>query len=150
MNNHFLKITLNFLAVALLIGLIATPIYFAKNLTKVSGVKSVSKYLVVSQVEKFPGMILNQQGDQYIISFTKLGSSQAYLGILILNNPTAETQTYNIEVTSGETQVFFGQDLENQQTQISVPSQTSVPISLMSEGNSQNQSVQFNITANSE
>lgn len=150
MNNHLFKFTLNFLAVVLLIGLIATPIYFAKNFAKVSGVKSESKYLVVSQIEKFPGMSLTQQGDQYTISFTKLGPSQAYLGVLILNNPTNENQTYSIEVQSGETQVFFGQDLDNQLIRISVPSQTSTPISLMSEGEPQSQSVQFNITANSE
>lgn len=146
MNNHLLKITLNFLAVVLLIGLIATPIYFAKNFAKVSGVKSESKYLVVSQIEKFLGMSLTQEGDRYSISFTKLGPSQAYLGILILNNPTSVAQTYSIEVQSGETQVFFGQDLENQLIRISVPSQTSIPISLLSEtGSSPTQSVGFTI-----
>lgn len=146
MNNHLLKITLNFFAVVLLIGLIATPIYFAKNFTKVSGVKSESKYLVVSQVGKFPGMSLSQEGDRYSISFTKLGPSQAYLGVLILNNPTNESQTYSIEVQSGETQVFFGQDLNNQPTQIPVPSQTAIPISLLSEtGSSGSQNVEFTI-----
>lgn len=144
-----MKIALNFIAVFLLIGLIATPIYFAKNFAKVSGVKSESKYLVVSQIEKFPGMSLTQEGDRYSISFTKLGPSQAYLGILILNNPTSVAQTYSIEIKSGETQVFFGQDLENQPTQISVPSQTSIPISLISDtvSETEGQTVEFTITA---
>ena len=147
MNNHFLKITLNFSAVILLIALIATPFFFAKNLAQVAGVKSQSQYLVVSQVEKFPGMKLTQEADRYQISFAKLGPSQAYLGVLILNNPTPETKTYKLEITQGSAQVFFGEDLANQLTQISAPSQSSVPISLLSDQNSSasSQTVEFKI-----
>lgn len=148
---NFLKITLNFLAVVLLIGLVATPMYFAKNFTKVSGVKTQSSFLIVSQIDKFPNLSLVQVGDRYTISYSKIGPSQAFLGVLILNNPTGETQKYTIEKITGEDTVFFGQDLDNQLTQISVPSATSVPISLLSEtGSSGNQSVEFAITANSE
>ena len=147
MNRHFLKISLNFLAVFLLISLIAAPIYFAKNFAKVAGVKSESKYLIVSQIDKFPNLKLTQSGDTYQISFTKLGESQAFLDVLILNNPTSESQTYSIDVTSGSAQVFFGHDIKNIQTKISVLSQTSVPMSLLSDetGSSATQSVEFAI-----
>ena len=143
--NKLLKITLNFLAVVLLIGLIATPFFFAKNFARVAGVKSQSQFLVVSQVEKFPEMILSQEADRYQITFTKLGPSQAYLGVLIINNPTNQTQTYDLKVTSGSAQVFFGEDLNNQLTQISTPSQASVPVSLFSGQDvwSENQAVEF-------
>jgi|SRR3989344_5321905 len=145
MKHHFAKITLNFLAVVLLIGLIATPFYFARNFARVAGVKSQSQFLVVSQVEKFPEMILSQEADRYQITFTKLGPSQAYLGVLIINNPTNQTQTYDLKVTSGSAQVFFGEDLNNQLTQISTPSQASVPVSLFSGQDvwSENQAVEF-------
>jgi len=143
--NKLIKITLNFLAVVLLIGLIATPFFFAKNFARVAGVKSQSQFLVVSQVEKFPEMILSQEADRYQITFTKLGPSQAYLGVLIINNPTNQTQTYDLKVTSGSAQVFFGEDLNNQLTQISTPSQASVPVSLFSGQDvwSENQAVEF-------
>ena len=143
--NKLIKITLNFLAVVLLIGLIATPFYFARNFARVAGVKSQSQFLVVSQVEKFPEMILSQEADRYQITFTKLGPSQAYLGVLIINNPTNQTQTYDLKVTSGSAQVFFGEDLNNQLTQISTPSQASVPVSLFSGQDvwSENQAVEF-------
>lgn len=144
------KIALNFTAVVLLIGLITTPIYFAKNFAKVSGVKSQSSYLVVSQVEKFPNLSLTQEAGKYSITYSKLGPSQAFLGILILNNPTKETQTYWIEKLSGQGTVFFGQNLNDQKTQISAPSATSVPISLYSQEEStvSTQTVEF--TVNSE
>ena len=143
--NKLIKIALNFLAVVLLIGLIATPFFFAKNFARVAGVKSQSQFLVVSQVEKFPEMILSQEADRYQITFTKLGPSQAYLGVLIINNPTNQTQTYDLKVTSGSAQVFFGEDLNNQLTQISTPSQASVPVSLFSGQDvwSENQAVEF-------
>src|SRR3989344_7357400 len=132
MNSHFLKITLNFMAVVLLVGLIATPFFFAKNFSKVAGVKSQSQFLLVSQVEKFPGMEFSQEADNYRISFTKQGPSQAYLGVLMINNPTDRTQTYSLEVLFGSAEVFFGEDLDNLTTQITVPSGASVPVSLIS------------------
>lgn len=147
MNRHFLKIATNFISVFLLVSLIAAPIYFAKNAASVAGVKSESKYLLVSQIDKFPNLKLFQTGNSYQISFSKLGASQAFLDILILNNPTADTQTYAINVTSGSAKLFFGHDLKNQQTKIAVPSQTSVPISLFSsaEVTGESQTVNFTI-----
>lgn len=145
-----MKIVLNFLAIVLLAGLIATPIYFAKNFAKVSGVKSQSSYLIASQIDKFSNLSLAQVGEKYKISYSKLGSSQAFLGILILHNPTEETQTYGIAKLSGQGTVFFGQNLDDQKTQISAPSLTSVPISLYSgeESTTSTQTVEF--TVNSE
>ena len=150
MNSHFLKITLNFMAVVLLVGLIATPFFFAKNFSKVAGVKSQSQFLLVSQIEKFPGMEFSQEADSYRISFIKQGPSQAYLGVLIINNPTDRTQIYDLKVTSGSTQVFFGEDLDNLITQITIPSGILVPISLISDFESEikNQSAEFVIQTN--
>jgi len=132
-NSHILKIGLNFMAVILLISLIATPFFFAKDLAKVAGVKSASKFLVISQIEKFPNLTLSQEGNEYTISFTKQGPSQAFLDILIINNPTNTTQTYSLEVISGQSKLFFGEDLQNQTTQISLPSSASASISLLSD-----------------
>ena len=147
MNYHLFKITLNFLAVVLLISLIATPFLFARNFAKVAGVKSESRFSVVSQVEKFPGMEFFQEADHYQISFTKLGPSQAFLGVLIINNPTNRTQSYSLAVTSGQTRVFFGEDLDNPLTQISIPSSASVPMSIYSsqETLGESQIVEFTI-----
>lgn len=145
-----MKIVLNFLAIVLLASLIATPIYFAKNFAKVSGVKSESSYLIASQIEKFPNLSLTQEAEKYSITYSKLGPSQAFLGILILNNPTKETQTYWIEKIAGVGTIFFGQNLDNQLTQISLPTQTSIPVSLYSdeESTASTQTVEF--TTNSE
>ena len=142
--NHLLIIALNFSAVVLLISLIATPIYFARNFAKVAGVKSESKYLIVSQIEKFPNMTFSQNGDNYQISFNKLGPSQAFLGILIVNNPTNSTKTYRLDST-GSAKLFFGEDLKNQQSQISVPASASVPVSLYSESADLSQTIEFTI-----
>lgn len=148
------KITVNFISVVLLIGLIVTPIYFAQNFAKVAGVKSQSPYLLVSQIEKFPNLTLSQTNNRYTITYTKLGESQAFLGVLIVNNPTAQSKTYSIErsdLTSGSTSnaVFFGQDIKNQKTKISIPSQSAVPISLLSEDiSNETQTIEFTINAN--
>lgn len=149
-NNYLLKISLNFLAVVLLISLIATPIYFAKNFAQVAGVKSSASYLVVSQVEKFPNLSFSQSADTYSITFQKQGPAQAFLAILILNNPTDTTQTYGLAQTSGQGKLFFGEDLENQLATISVPSSASVPISLFSseEATASAQTVEFTIRIN--
>lgn len=145
-----IKIGMNFLGVVLLFSLIATPIYFAKNFAKVAGVKSESKYLIISQIDKFPNLKLSQQGSTYQISFTKMGESQAFLDILILNNPTLDSQTYTIFKTSGSAQLFFGHNTDNIQTEIAVPSQTAVPLSLYSQEGDLTQSIEFTITVNSE
>lgn len=146
MNQRLLKVAANFFAILILVALIATPIYFAKNFAQVAGVKSQSEYLVVSQVEKFPGMTFLQNSEGFQITFTKQGSSQAYLGVLIVNNPTSEPKKYTISTNSPENSVFFGQDLQNQLNQISVPPQTSVPVSILSQNSlSSTQTVQFTI-----
>ena len=135
------------MAIILLLVLIGTPLYFAKNFAKVAGVKSAAKFLVVSQIEKFPNLILSQSGDKYEISFTKYALQQAYLSVLIINNPTQTSQKYSLEVASGEAKLFFGEDLKNLSTQISVPSTTSVPVSLLSpkEASTSSQTVEFRI-----
>ena len=146
--NKIIKIALNFLAVVMLASLIAAPIYFAKNFAKVAGVKSETSYLIVSQIEKFPGMFLNQDGNKYEISFTRQFTSQAFLSVAIINNPTSETKTYNLKASSGSTKVFLGEDLTNPITQIKVPAESSVPISLLSEGDAPStQTVEFTIEA---
>lgn len=127
-----MKIVANFVAVVLLTSLIAIPIYFAQNFARVAGVKSQSKYLIVSQIDKFPNLSLSQAGEKYIVSYTKLGPSQAFLGILILNNPTDKTQTYRIEKISGKGSVFFGENIDDLKTELTLPSQTSTTISLVS------------------
>lgn len=148
MKNRFFQITANFIAVVMLIGLIAAPIYFAKNAAKVAGVKTQSPYLLVSQIEKFPNLKLSQSGNTYQLNFTKLGESQAFLDVLILNNPTDQSKTYSIQKTSGDATLFFGHDPKNQKTQISVPSQTSIPISFLSENGTSDQTVEFTIRSN--
>lgn len=149
-NNYLLKISLNFLAVILLISLVATPIYFAKNAAQVAGVKSSSPYLLVSQIEKFPNLSFSQAVDTYSITFTKLGPSQAFLQILIINNPTDDTQTYNLQILAGQASLFFGEDLQNQITTITVPASASFPVSLFSskEATTSSQSIQFTIKTN--
>ena len=145
----FAKITFNFIAVILFISLVASPLYFAKNMAKVAGVKSESRYLVVSQIEKFPNFALTQRDDTYSISYSKQGPSQAYIGVLIVNNPTETTQTYNLEIISGEAKPFFGENPDDQSTKVTVPSQASVPLSLFSDARSEseNQTVEFRIQA---
>lgn len=139
------KITANFFAVLLLVGLLLTPLLFAKNFAKVAGVKSQSQYLIVSQVEKFPNISLTQNQDTYTLTFTKYSESQAFLQVLILNNPTDKTHSYEINA-SGEAKVFFGEDLNDIQTEITVPAMASVPISLVSENTDELQkSVGFTI-----
>src|SRR3972149_1688188 len=140
---------LNFSAVLLLAALVVGPLLIVRNMAKVAGVKSESKFLVVSQIEKFPNLALTQRENTYSISFTKVGSEQAFLGILIVNNPAETTQTYSIERISGESQPFFGEDLGSQLTEISVPSTASVPISLFSgsEASTDSQTVEFSISS---
>jgi len=147
---NYTKMLLNFLAVVLLIGLSATPFYFARNFAKVAGVKSSSPYLLVSQIEKFPNITFSQSSDAYRISLTKQGPSQAFLGVLIINNPTDRTQTYSLEVTSGQNSLFFGEDPNNLLTSIMAPSLTSVPVSLYSpeEASGESQTVEFQIHIN--
>src|SRR3990167_10107372 len=140
-------IFLNFSAVLLLSALIVGPLLIAKNMAKVAGVKSESKFLVVSQIEKFPNLNLAQRENTYLISYTKQGPAQAYIGVLIVNNPTETTQTYSIERVSGQAEAFFGEDLGSRVFEITVPSQVSVPVSLFSgsESTDSSQTVEFTI-----
>jgi len=145
MKKHILAITFNFSAILLLAALIIAPIYFAKNFTQVAGVKSESPYLLVSQTEKFPGMTFSQSASTYTIAFTKQASSQAYLSIFIINNPTNEPKSYTIQNQSSENKFFFGEDLNSLQNKINVPAQVSVPISVLSHSTSDKQTATFQI-----
>lgn len=142
----FIKITLNSLAIVLLLSLLATPFYFAKNIGKVAGVKSQSKYFLVSQIENFPNLSYSQTQDTYKVNFTKFGQKQAYINVFIINNPTENTQVYKIEKISGNATVFFGEDTENKVQKISLPQSTSSTLSIISEEeNQENQIVEFKI-----
>ncbi len=148
MKHHVLTIALNFSAAALLLALIATPIYFAKNFVQVAGVKSESQYLLVSQIDKFPGMTFSQSQNTYTITFTKQAPSQAYLAPIIINNPTNDTKTYTINNQSTQNKLFFGENLNDQQITINVPSQSSTPVSLLSQSKADTQLITFQIQAN--
>ncbi len=147
MKRQFFQIVANFSGMVLLLSLLAAPFFFAHNFAKVAGVKSQSKFLLVSQIEKFPNLSLSQSADTYSITFQKQGPSQAFLGILIINNPTGQTQNYSLNVLSGNAALFFGEELLNQPISISVPSTASVPVSLFSseEATPSSQTVEFRV-----
>lgn len=146
MNNFpYTKVALNFFSVVLLVATIATPIYFASNFAKVAGVKSESKYLIVSQVENFPNLTFSQSGELYTINFQKFGPNQAFLGVLLLNNPTEKTQTYKLQFQSQDAAVFFGKDINSQDQQIKLPQNSSVPISLIGKNQEDFQKIDFRL-----
>lgn len=147
MKRKILTILANSVAVFLLAALIIAPIYFANNFSQVAGVKTESQYLIISQTDKFSGMTFNQSGGIYTITFTKQAPSQAYLSIIIINNPTNDTKTYTIKNQPTDNKLFFGEDLKNQQTKINIPAQSSVPISLLSKSDLGSQSATFQIQA---
>lgn len=132
MKRKILAILANTFAVFLLAALIIAPIYFANNFSQVAGVKTESKYLLISQVDKFPQMKFSQQATSYQLTFQKQGNSQAFLSVFILNNPTSKAQSYTISLNLGQASVFFGDDINNQQTTVTVPPSASVPISIKS------------------
>lgn len=132
MKSKILAIIANTFAVFLLTALIIAPIYFANNFSQVAGVKTESKYLLISQTDKFPQMKFSQEDKRYQLTFQKQGNSQAFLSVFILNNPTAIAQSYTINVNSGQGNIFFGDDINNQQTTVTVPPSASVPISMIS------------------
>lgn len=134
MTRHLINITSNFLAVLALVALIAAPIYFATKFARVSGVKSESSYLIISQVDKFPGMSFSQLDTNYSLSYTQQAQKQAYLSTLVINNPTDETKSYTIVNDSPQSKMFFGEDLNQMYEQISLPPGASMPMSLISEG----------------
>lgn len=132
MRKKLFTIFINSFAVFFLAALVIAPFYFANNFSQVAGVKTQSKYLLISQVDKFPQMKFTQEDKLYQLTFKKQGNSQAYLGVFIINNPTPSTQSYTIDVNTGQTSVFFGQDSNNLETTITLPSSASVPISILS------------------
>lgn len=145
MNKIVPLIAINILAVLSLVSLILAPIYFATHITKIAGLKSQSQFLIVSQVEKFPGMKLTQVGNIFEIEFEKYAQSQAFLSVLILNNPTNESKTYSLQTHTGPNKVFFGEDLINQPKTINVPSLASVPISFQSPGQEPKVSIEVKV-----
>lgn len=156
---HLLFAISNFFAVLVLVALIAGPFYLAGNFAKIekaegiegsrniAGVKTQAPYVITSQADRFPNMTVSQNGNVTKILFTKIGPTQAFLGVLTLANPQDQARTYTLEVTSGQAKLFFGQDLENQITQTSVGAKASVPISLFSgsESSASSQTVEFRI-----
>lgn len=145
MKKYLIRIVTNTLAVFVLLALIAAPIYFAKNFAQVAGIKSQSNYLLVSQIDKFPGMTFSQSGQNYTINFTKQAASQAYLALFIINNPTNSAKTYTIAANNSKNTLFFGEDLKNQLDKINIPAQSSAPISLLSQSPQDTQSATFQI-----
>lgn len=145
--SRLLNIIPNFFASLVLLSLLFAPVFFAGNLARVAGVKTESRYLLVSQIEKFPNMTFSQNQNQYQVTFTKFGPSQAFLAIALINNPTDRSQTYEIKETSGSAKLFFGDNLQNQQVKITLPSQVTVPVSLISgqEATSASQTAEFKI-----
>ena len=113
-----------------LTALIAAPFYFAKRSINVAGVKTEAAYLVISQIEKFPGMEFSQKGQTYALSLPT--SADAYIGVLILTNPSNETKSYRLETGKG---IFFGENLDDQLTPVLLPAGTSIPLSVLSNGN---------------
>jgi len=140
----------NFSAVLLLLALIGAPVYFASNFVNIAGVKNEAKFIIVSQIDRFPNLSLTQNNDNYYISFNKQAQSEAFLGVLILNNPTLTSHKYLISTSQVGAKVFFGEDLDNQQSSVSIPASASIPISLISKGETGDQSVKFNITVKTE
>lgn len=138
---------LNFFAFVLLFFLISAPIYFANNFSHIAGVKAETPYIIVTQISKFPNLKFSQNGDQFEIQFEKQGSNQVFLSPLVLNNPTNEPKVYRIQNKSKENQFFFGEDVNNLQLRINVPSQTSVPISLLSVSQENSRTATFQIVS---
>lgn len=144
MKKHFFKITLNFLAIILLLAAITAPFYFAKNLAQVAGVNTESTYLIVPQVEKFPNLKYSASGNSLEIKLSKQAISQAYLSAAVLTNPSDQDKTYSVFNKRGEPTIFFGEDLQNQITKVRVPPKLSIPISILSQ-EGQDQVVSFSL-----
>lgn len=141
----------NFSGILILIALLAAPFYFATQVSKpagVAGAKISKPYLIISQIDKFPGLQFSQEGENYKVTFSKIAQSQAFTGIALITNPTGKNQNYQI-LTTGNSQVFFGDDINNQANTILLPSSGSVPISILSTEKSPDpQTVEFYIKAN--
>lgn len=138
-------ISVNFATMLVLLTLFGAPMYFAHNFAQVAGIKTESPYLLVSQIAKFPNITYEQVGEKHKIILAKQARSQAFLSVFIINNPTSTKKTYSINRTEGESMVFFGEDLKNQQYKIIAPAGSSIPISILSNENSSQSSVEFKI-----
>lgn len=148
MKNLISIITVNFLTITVLLALFAAPMYFAHNFAQVAGVKTESAYLLVSQIAKFPNLKYEQVGDSHKVLISKQADSQAFLSVFIINNPTKTNKTYSINMSEGGSKVFFGEDLKNQQNNITAPAGSSIPISIISNGILNSDSVEFTIQSN--
>lgn len=142
-HNHYLKITLNFSAVILLFGLISLPLFFAANFAKVAGEKTSAEYVAISHADNFPNLDITGENEKYQVSFTPVGAPQAFLGIMTLVNPTDTVKTYSFE-TTGEAEIFFGQDPQNRPVKITLPPHAQTSISLYSQSGG-NQSITFTV-----
>lgn len=146
----------NFSAILTLAALIASPFYFAGSFTKVenvldgqshiAGAKITAPFQLSFQAKNFPNLVFSQNGDKYAASFTKIGPVQAYLGIGTLTNQTSTKHTYKIE-TQSQAKVFFGQNLEEQNDQISLGPGAMQAVSVFSpqEASQSSQTVEFRI-----
>lgn len=146
---HLLFASTNFFAVLLLAALIISPFYFAKNFAKLSmvaGVQTVAPPKLEFRSENFPNLAFSQNGDNYDVSFTKIGPTQAYLGIGVLTNQTGAKRTYGLQ-TQSRAKVFFGLNLEEQKDQIALAAGTSTAVSIFSpqEASAASQTVEFKI-----
>lgn len=147
MKNIISLITINFLTITVLLALFVLPMYFARNFTQVAGVKTESPYLMVSQISKFPNLTYEQVGDNYKVSVTKQAQSQAFLSVFIINNPTKTSKTYSIETEAGESEVFFGEDLQNKLATITVPTESSITLSILTSSIADHDTIEFKITS---
>lgn len=146
---HLLFVCANFFAVLFLAALVISPFYFAKNFTKastVAGVQTVAPPKLEFKAENFPNLAFSQNGDKYLVSFTKIGPTQAYLGIGVLTNQTNIERTYELQ-TQNRAKVFFGQNIEEQKSQIALAAGVSTFVSILSpqEASASSQTVEFEI-----
>lgn len=149
----------NFSAVLVLAALIASPFYFAKNFTKIesvadieqsrniAGAKTSKPYILISQAEKFSNLNFYQDSEKYRIDFAKTAPQQAFLGVLAITNPTDTAKRYYLEVSEGQTKVFFGENLEDQKSTATIPPNGSIPVSIFSpqEASAASQTVEFTV-----
>ena len=147
---HLFFAPANFLSTVVLLTLMIAPFYFARNFAKVdniAGVKTEVPYLITSQADKFPNLTITQNNNKYKIFFQKIGSAQAFLGVLTLKNPKSQPQAYSLKVTSGTAKLFFGQNLEEQKDQITLNFGASGEISIFSspEASASSQTVEFKV-----
>lgn len=145
------SVLVNFTGTLVLIGLLALPFYFSSQVIKhsnVAGARNTSHYILISQIDKFPGLELSQQANDYKITLSKISASQAFIAVALVSNPTDKAQNYELLSNSEGSKVFFGEDLNNLQTIISAPSSASIPISILASGAQDVQTVEFTIKVN--